>query len=199
MKIIGIVGWKNSGKTFFVSKIIKKLKLKNLNVASIKHAHHEFDVDQKDTDSYIHRESGSSQVIISSSKRWVKMTEINNSKEKSLNDLINELSPADIVIVEGYKNESHAKIEVIKENSQNYLFNNIKNVKAIISEKEINTDLKQTIHLIFPLSFLFLIYLQISIGAFVSGMDAGKIYNSWPLMGNSIFPDDNSLSNLFRV
>ena len=143
MKIIGIVGWKNSGKTFFVSKIIKKLKLKNLNVASIKHAHHEFDVDQKNTDSYIHRESGSSQVIISSSKRWVKMTEINNSKEKSLNDLINELSPSDIVIVEGYKNESHAKIEVIKEGSQNYLFNNIKNVKAIISEKKINTDLKQ--------------------------------------------------------
>ena len=71
------------------------------------------------------------------------MTEINNSKEKSLNDLINELSPADIVIVEGYKNESHAKIEVIKEGSQNYLFNNIKNVKAIISEKKINTDLKQ--------------------------------------------------------
>ena len=51
MKIIGIIGWKNSGKTFFVSKIIKKLKLKNLNVASIKHAHHKFDVDQKDTDS----------------------------------------------------------------------------------------------------------------------------------------------------
>ena len=143
MKIIGIVGWKNSGKTFFASKIIKKLKSKNLKVASIKHAHHEFDVDQKNTDSYIHRQSGSSQVIISSSSRWVKITEINNSKEKSLNELINELSPADIVIVEGYKNESHTKIEVIKEGSQNYLFNNIKNVKAIISEKKINTDLKQ--------------------------------------------------------
>ena len=105
MKIIGIVGWKNSGKTFFASRIIKKLKSKNLNVASIKHAHHEFDVDQKNTDSYIHRQSGSSQVIISSSRRWVKMTEISNSKEKSLNELINELSPADIVIVEGYKND----------------------------------------------------------------------------------------------
>ena len=143
MKIIGIVGWKNSGKTYFVSKIINKLKINNYRVASIKHAHHEFDIDHKNTDSYIHRESGSSQVIVSSSKRWVKITELNNSKEQTLNDLINQLSETDIVIVEGFKNDNHPKIEIIKTGNNNYLFNKITNVKAIISEEEIDTDLKQ--------------------------------------------------------
>ena len=143
MKIIGIVGWKNSGKTYFVSNIIKKLKLKNYRVASIKHAHHEFDIDHKNTDSYIHREAGSSQVIVSSSKRWVKITELNNSKEQTLSDLINQLSDTDIVVVEGFKNEAHPKIEIITNGNNKYLFNQISNIKAIISEVQIDTNLKQ--------------------------------------------------------
>ena len=143
MKIIGIVGWKNSGKTYFASKIINKLKLKNYRVASIKHAHHHFDIDHKDTDSYIHREAGSSQVIVSSSKRWVKITEINNSKEQTLSDLLNQLNETDIVIVEGFKNDNHPKIEIIKKGNNDYLFNKILNIKAVISEEKINTDLKQ--------------------------------------------------------
>ena len=143
MKIIGVVGWKNSGKTYFVSNIIKKLKLKNYRVASIKHAHHEFDIDHKNTDSYIHREAGSSQVIVSSSKRWVKITELNNSKEQTLSDLINQLSDTDIVVVEGFKNEAHPKIEIITNGNNKYLFNQISNIKAIISEVQIDTNLKQ--------------------------------------------------------
>ena len=143
MKILGIVGWKNSGKTFFVSKIIKKLKIKNYKVASIKHAHHEFDIDHKNTDSYAHREAGSSQVIVSSSKRWAKITELNNSKELTLDDLIDQLSETDIVIVEGFKNDNHPKIEIIKAGNSNYLFNKISNIKAIISEHKIDTDIKQ--------------------------------------------------------
>ena len=143
MKIVGIVGWKNSGKTYFVSKIIKKLKIKNYRVASIKHAHHEFDIDHKGTDSYFHREAGSSQVIVSSSKRWVKITELNNSKEQTLNDLLNQLSETDIVIVEGFKNDNHPKIEIIKKGNDDHLFNKISNIKAIISEEKIKTDLKQ--------------------------------------------------------
>ena len=143
MKIIGIVGWKNSGKTYFASKIINKLKIKNYSVASVKHAHHEFDIDHIGTDSYVHRESGSSQVIVSSSKRWAKITELNNSKEPTLNDLLNQLSETDIVIIEGFKNDSHPKIEIIKKGNDDYLFNKISNVKAIVSEEKINTDLKQ--------------------------------------------------------
>ena len=143
MKIVGIVGWKNSGKTYFASKIIKKLKIKNYRVASIKHAHHEFDIDHKGTDSYFHREAGSSQVLVSSSKRWVKITELNNSKEQTLNDLLNQLSETDIVIVEGFKNDKHPKIEIIKKGNDDYLFNKITNIKAVISEEKINTNLKQ--------------------------------------------------------
>ncbi len=55
------------------------------------------------------------------------------------------------------------------------------------------------LNLIFPLTLLFLVFIQITIGAFVSGMDAGKIYNSWPLMGSTYFPDDNNIRNLFRL
>ena len=143
MKIIGIVGWKNTGKTFYVSQIIKNLKSKNYRIASIKHAHHEFDIDHKNTDSFIHRISGSSQVIISSSKRWAKIYELENQNEKKLNELISELSDTDIVIVEGYKNENHPKIEVINEKENNYLFQKIKNVRAIISDIDLDTDLKK--------------------------------------------------------
>ena len=143
MKIIGIVGWKNSGKTFYVSEIIKKLKSKNYRVASIKHAHHEFDIDHYNTDSYIHRKSGSSQVIISSSKRWAKIIELEKQDEKKLDELINELSETDIVLVEGYKNESHPKIEIISENKKEHLFQKIKNVRAIISDIGIDTHLKK--------------------------------------------------------
>ncbi|MDC3053146.1 COX15/CtaA family protein [Candidatus Pelagibacter sp.] len=64
---------------------------------------------------------------------------------------------------------------------------------------KIKNNIQNTINIIYPLSFLFLVFVQISIGAFVSGMDAGKIYNSWPLMGNSIFPNDNNVSNLFKL
>ena len=128
MKIIGLVGWKNSGKTYYAQEIIKKLCKKGFLVSSIKHAHHDFDIDKPTTDSFLHRKAGSQQVIISSSKRWVKITELENHKEKNLNELINQLSKTDIVIVEGFKKENHPKIELIKEGTKNYLFNNWTNI-----------------------------------------------------------------------
>ena len=102
MKIVGIVGWKDSGKTTIATKIINKLSSNNFRVASIKHAHHEFDIDHENTDSFKHRLAGASQVIVSSSKRWVKISELNNSKEKTLDELINQLSEIDIVIAVSY-------------------------------------------------------------------------------------------------
>ena len=143
MKIIGIIGWKNSGKTYYVQEIIKKLRKKGYSVASIKHAHHEFDVDQPKTDSFLHRKAGSQQVIISSSKRWVKITELENSIEKNLTELLQQLSTTDIVIVEGFKNDNHPKIEIIKEKSKNYLFNQISNVVALISDIEVDSNIRK--------------------------------------------------------
>ena len=147
MKIIGIIGWKNSGKTYYVQEIIKKLRKKGYSVASIKHAHHEFDVDQPKTDSFLHRKAGSQQVIISSSKRWVKITELENNTEKNLTELLQQLSTTDIVIVEGFKNDNHPKIEIIKEKSKNYLFNQISNVVALISDIEVDSNIRKFIYL----------------------------------------------------
>ena len=141
MKIFGIIGLKNSGKTYFVKKIISKLILLDLKVASIKHAHHDFDIDKPNTDSYMHRQAGSEQVIISSAKRWAKIFELKNSKEKTLSELIEELDKPDIVIVEGYKKDNHLKIEVIKDalDISSYLFKDIENVIALITDTKINS------------------------------------------------------------
>ena len=143
MKVIGIIGWKNSGKTFFAQRIIKKLTQKGINVASIKRAHHDFDIDTPNTDSYLLRKAGSKQVIVSSSKRWVKITELDNKKEKKLEELLRELTNTDVVIVEGFKKELHKKIEIINHSNENYLFNEIKNVIAVVTDKKLNTSLPQ--------------------------------------------------------
>ena len=145
MKIFGIVGWKNSGKTFFAERIIANLSSLNLKVASIKHAHHDFDIDHPNTDSFIHRSAGSQEVIISSSKRWAKISELNSANEKSLEYLIKQLDNPDVVIIEGYKNENHPKIEIIKDplDSSTYMFNNLKNITAIITDIEIESFKKK--------------------------------------------------------
>ena len=139
-KVIGIVGWKDVGKTFVVTEIIKLLVQKGYKVGSIKHAHHDFDIDKPGTDSYKHRESGSSEVIISSSKRWAKIIENNNKKEKNLNELLKEFNDIDIAIVEGFKKENHPKIEIISQNSK-FTNNKIKNVVAIVSNDKIDSTI----------------------------------------------------------
>ena len=145
MKICGIVGWKNSGKTFFARKLISYFTSQKFNVASIKHAHHDFDIDKPDTDSFLHRQAGSQQVIVSSSKRWAKICELNQSNEKTLYELIDELNKPDIIIVEGFKNEKHAKIEIISDDSDpsTYLFPHLKNVIGIVADSKIETSTKQ--------------------------------------------------------
>ena len=141
MKVFGIIGWKNSGKTYFVQQIISILSSQNLRVASIKHAHHDFDIDKPDTDSYLLRKAGSQQVIISSTKRWAKIYELKNSPEKKLNELINELENPDVVIVEGFKNENHPKIEIIKDaqDRSSFMFNNLNNIVALITNIHIES------------------------------------------------------------
>ena len=112
MIIIGIVGWKNSGKTRLMQGLIKYFSKKNFKVAAIKHAHHNFDIDREGTDSFLHRKSGAQEVLISSSKRWAKIDERNELKEMKLSSLIKKIERADIVFVEGFKNENHNKIEI---------------------------------------------------------------------------------------
>ena len=132
-KVIGIVGWKDVGKTYFATKIIKLLVNKGYKVGSIKHAHHDFDIDQPGTDSFKHRKAGSSEVIISSSKRWAKIIENKNKMEKNLIELLEEFQNIDIAVVEGFKKENHPKIEIIEKKSKN-TNNEIKNIVAIVSD-----------------------------------------------------------------
>ena len=132
-RVIGIVGWKDVGKTYLVTEIIKLLVAKNYRVGSIKHAHHDFDIDKPGTDSFKHRESGSNQVIISSSKRWAKINENIDNREKDLKELIEEFENIDIIIVEGFKNEIHPKIEIITNNVE-ISNSKINNVIAIVSD-----------------------------------------------------------------
>ena len=138
-KIIGITGWKDVGKTYYASLIIKLLVKRGYQVGSIKHAHHDFDIDKPGTDSFKHREAGSNQVIISSSKKKKKITENKNENEKSLDELIQELQNVDVIVVEGFKKDNHPKIEILSKDLKNRN-KETKNVIAIVSD-----DLKDTI------------------------------------------------------
>tara|TARA_B100000579_G_C22434176_1_gene666725 strand:- start:138 stop:623 length:486 start_codon:yes stop_codon:yes gene_type:complete len=139
-KVIGIVGWKDVGKTFFVTEIINLLVQKGYKVGTIKHAHHNFDIDKPGTDSFKHRQSGASQVIISSSKRWAKIIENTNKNEKKLKELLLEFNDIDVIIVEGFKEENHPKIEIISKNSK-IVNNKIKNLVAIVTDEKIDSNL----------------------------------------------------------
>ena len=114
-KVLGIVGWSGSGKTTLLVKLIPLLASRGLRIATLKHAHHAFDVDQPGKDSYEHRKAGASEVIVSSARRWVQMHEIGAGTEATLADHLRRLSPCDLVLIEGYKSERHPKLEVFRE------------------------------------------------------------------------------------
>lgn len=115
MKVIGIVGWKNSGKTTLASALIRELSRRGLIVNSIKHAHHLVDVDQPGTDSYKHREAGAREVILAGGQRFAIMHELRGNTEPTLDELLARLGPCDWVVVEGFKTHAHPKIEVHRE------------------------------------------------------------------------------------
>jgi molybdopterin-guanine dinucleotide biosynthesis adapter protein len=115
--VIGITGWKNSGKTTLVEKLVAHFTSLGMKVATIKHAHHEFDIDRAGTDSFRHRKAGAREVAIVSARRWALMHELEAEGEPPLAQVLARLSPCDLVIVEGYKREGHAKIEVRRDAS----------------------------------------------------------------------------------
>jgi molybdopterin-guanine dinucleotide biosynthesis protein B len=112
MKVLGITGWSGSGKTTLLADLIPLLTAQGLRVSTIKHAHHEFDIDQPGKDSYRHRAAGATEVLISSARRFALMHELRGAPEPRLADLLARLAPVDLVLVEGFKREGHPKIEV---------------------------------------------------------------------------------------
>lgn len=109
--VIGIVGWKKSGKTTLTIRLIEEFTRRGLKVASIKHAHHEFQVDDQETDSARHRRAGAGEVVVVGGKRWAMIHELKDEPEPNLEEIFAWLSPSDLVIVEGYKTASIPKIE----------------------------------------------------------------------------------------
>jgi molybdopterin-guanine dinucleotide biosynthesis protein MobB len=112
MKVYGVVGWKNAGKTTMVERLVGEISGRGFSVSTVKHTHHKVDVDQKGKDSWRHRQAGARQVILSSSARWAVMTELKGTPEAPLKELLGHLAPVDLVIVEGYKRDDHSKVEV---------------------------------------------------------------------------------------
>lgn len=109
----GIAGWKNSGKTTMTAALTQKLTERGYRVATIKRAHAGFDIDRPGTDSHAHRQAGASEVAIVSPKRWALMHEnAADEDETTLDDIIDRLSPCDVVLIEGFKTASHPKIEM---------------------------------------------------------------------------------------
>jgi molybdopterin-guanine dinucleotide biosynthesis protein B len=144
MKIIAIAGYSGSGKTTLIEKLIPELVMEGLKVSLIKHAHHEFDVDQPGKDSWRHRHAGASEVMIGSSNRWALMHELRGAPEPSLDDLLKHLSPCDVVIVEGWKFNSIPKVEVHRKLADKpLLFTDDKNVIAIATDEPLATELPQ--------------------------------------------------------
>lgn len=112
MRLYGVVGWKNNGKTTLVERLVTEITGRGLTVSTIKHAHHGFDIDAEGKDSHRHRLAGASEVMIGSGVRWALLHELRDAPEPPLKELLARLSPVDLVIVEGYKRDTHRKVEV---------------------------------------------------------------------------------------
>jgi molybdopterin-guanine dinucleotide biosynthesis adapter protein len=112
MNVIGVAGFKNSGKTTLVEKLVRHLTAQGYKISTVKHAHHSFDIDHEGRDSFRHRKAGASQVAVISKERTAIIHELRGEEPPSLQQVLLKLEPCDLVIVEGYKRDSHDKIEV---------------------------------------------------------------------------------------
>jgi molybdopterin-guanine dinucleotide biosynthesis adapter protein len=144
MKIFGFAGYSGSGKTTLIEKLIPRFTQRNLKVSLIKHAHHTFDVDKPGKDSYRHRQAGCTEVMVTSSRRWVLMNELRGAPEPDLNQLIERMSDCDLLLVEGFKRESIAKMEVYRASvGEPTIYPHDANVVAIASDARVDSRLPQ--------------------------------------------------------
>jgi molybdopterin-guanine dinucleotide biosynthesis adapter protein len=111
-KVIGVCGFKNSGKTTLVEKLVRHLTRFGFKISTVKHAHHDFDIDHEGRDSFRHRKAGATEVAVVSQNRFAIMHELRGAEPPSLVEILAKLAPCDLVIVEGYKRDTHDKIEV---------------------------------------------------------------------------------------
>lgn len=138
MRVIGLAGWSGAGKTTLLRKLIPELNGRGLKVSTLKHAHHAFEIDQPGKDSFEHRAAGASEVLVASGRRWALLHELRGEGEPGLGQLLQKLTPVDLVIVEGFKAHAHPKIEVHRAaNGKPFLFGEIPNVRAIAADRPV--------------------------------------------------------------
>jgi molybdopterin-guanine dinucleotide biosynthesis protein B len=142
MKTFGFAGWSGSGKTTLIEKLIPRLAGRGLRVSLIKHAHHSFDVDTPGKDSHRHRQAGASEIMVTSSRRWVLMHELRGAQEPSFDEQVKRLSPCDLLLVEGFKFAPIPKLEVWrKETGEALLHPNDPHIVALATDAKVKTAL----------------------------------------------------------
>lgn len=143
MHIFGVAGWSGSGKTTLLTALIPHLTASGVTVSTIKHAHHEFDIDKPGKDSWRHRQAGASEVMIASSRRWALMRELHDAPEPSLDELASRMSPVDLLLVEGFKRHPHPKIEVYRHSvGKPFLYPDDPQVLAVVSDEDLALPLR---------------------------------------------------------
>jgi molybdopterin-guanine dinucleotide biosynthesis protein B len=148
MKVVGLAGWSGAGKTTLLTRLIPHLAGLGLSVSTIKHAHHAFDVDKPGKDSWMHREAGAREVLISSSNRFALMHELRGAPECTLPQLLDKLSPCDLVIVEGFKRSGHPKLEVHRSaNGKPFLWPDDADILGVASDVDAGAGAPDRVHL----------------------------------------------------
>lgn len=139
-RIFGISGWKNSGKTGLAVRLVEELTARGFRVSTIKHAHHDFDIDRVGADSYRHRQAGAHEVALVSGTRYAIMHELRGGPEPSFEEIVARIAPCDIIIIEGYKREPVPKIEARRLEAQNRqpLAPNDPNIVAIAADHAVS-------------------------------------------------------------
>ena len=144
MKIFGFAGYSGSGKTTLIEQLIPLIIARGVTVSLIKHAHHTFEIDQPGKDSFRHRKAGCTEVLVTSSRRWALMHELQGAPEPILADHVKRMSPCDLLLVEGYKREAIPKLEVYRAAVGEPLIHpHDQNVVAIASDARVETSLPQ--------------------------------------------------------
>jgi molybdopterin-guanine dinucleotide biosynthesis protein B len=138
MRVFGIAGFKNAGKTTLMVELVQEFVRRGLRVATIKHAHHAFDIDHPGKDSFQHRQAGAQQVIVASAKRWAQITELEEGREPSLSELLDRIDDVDLVLVEGYKRDHHPRLELRRDGREApELAGTDAGICAIVADKDI--------------------------------------------------------------
>ncbi|MFK7940484.1 MAG: molybdopterin-guanine dinucleotide biosynthesis protein B [Roseovarius sp.] len=141
MRVFGVVGWKNAGKTGLMERLVNEITSRGISVSTVKHAHHVFDVDQPGKDSHRHRQAGAREVLLASRKRVAIMHELRDEDEPKLEDLLARLHAVDLVLIEGYKRDTHAKVEAHRAETGNPLIAvDDPTIKAVASDTDLDLD-----------------------------------------------------------